>query len=206
MLGLASIEYWSNNTTASNIEETRLSTDHQANEEHMQSHARLTWRLSNRLDGPQWPLALMKMSPTALATALMAVCHGMFRLEDETVHVNSSLRDQRRSAFPHVHRGTLAAILKILTSRIDTDWSDVSKILVDKITADKHVASGTKHSQEFITHLSTHSLCHHPLLRGTVADEHYSDHRAWKFASATDRSDLDHPAKGNGAAFRIACL
>jgi hypothetical protein len=182
MLGLMPLEFWTNATADSNVEEVLMAVNAEDPEERVHAHARLIWKPSSPLTGQETLGIFIKMTPVAVATVLMAVYQDIFEFENLEAHLNSSFRAKRPvhdTYTPRFHRGSFAVLLKVLTTRIDTKWPATIALLLEMIQNDQAVEGQIECIQELIAYLSILDLYHHPLLKGLATGRHFCDYRTW---------------------------
>ncbi|KAJ7746839.1 hypothetical protein DFH07DRAFT_889361 [Mycena maculata] len=105
-------------------------------------------------------------NPSALADVLFRLYERIFADEDIRQIVNGSRIAQN---LVHYHRGSFAALLGLVKSRIQTDWSMVMEKLFDRLCSDRNIILGSSNFQE---------LCCQLYLRGVYCPEFLGPRRA----------------------------
>lgn len=185
LLGLTPTEAWTNATTFSSVEELLLGwTAGSQGQSMTQVHIRLSWKLGRHLDGGRASAQPISIDPKALTSVASRTYLQMFYYENAKELVTGSLEDAvkvaRTSAFPHYHRGSLAAFLKLVKKRVDTDWQAMCGQLVEMIINDKNLMIGNNYIQDFCAQLSLLAVHSEEALSQTERIPSAGDFQAWK--------------------------
>lgn len=177
LLGLSPVEYWTNATAESHVTEVfiGLMTDNSSSSSSkesgirgQQSRSRLSWKHNAHLQGKNVAADhAIALDAKALFTVLRRAAERMFAHEnlDSLMGAGISaaggleaamLQIQARSAFPHFHRGTLAALASAIAARMPASSrqavvEDAVQQLVQWMGADRSSVFGTNFIQEFCT-------------------------------------------------------
>ncbi|KAK9418281.1 hypothetical protein SUNI508_08242 [Seiridium unicorne] len=123
LLGLSPIEYWTNATSVSSVDELLINSV-MGKDNHSQVHTRLSWKLGHHLMGATASTKI-HVEPDALANVVTKMYREMFGHEKVMdIHdlVAYTFDGPQRNPYPFYHRGSLAAFLKLLQNTVDTDW------------------------------------------------------------------------------------
>ncbi|KAJ7089705.1 hypothetical protein B0H15DRAFT_267405 [Mycena belliarum] len=126
---------------------------------------RIAWKISYLADidntvVPTFP------DHNSLASLLFTVYKQMFAEETVAVIFNVGRKAQQ---IIHYHRGTFAALLRLVKSRVRTDWTAVMEDIFARLHSDKSLILGSNNYQEFCCQL---------FLRGVYTVEAFGPHRA----------------------------
>ncbi|KAI0015317.1 MYND finger family protein [Xylariomycetidae sp. FL0641] len=152
LLGMACMEYITNATTVSSVDELVISVSRGSSPEMTQLLTRLSWKLNTALAGMETPHRL-HIDASSLAKVMFQAYLQMFDHEDMLNMFDSVLSQQHakilRSAFPHFHRGSLATLLKAIRHNVEADWSSMCQILLNLIEQDTRLPTSKAHSADF---------------------------------------------------------
>jgi hypothetical protein len=189
LLGLTPIDYWTNTTTTSKVDEylMAMSVD---GEQEPRVQSQLAWKRSSHVSGHA---AYQKPSIPAdkLAAAFMSIYGFMFMHENLSMFMNRSRKDVTQfmlaTAHPKYHRGSLAALIKAVCQAVDTDTSAFAEQLVDLISDDETSQLGSNHVQALslaLLHAGVYSV---PSLTADIQrDESLSKHKGGEFCRWKD--------------------
>jgi len=155
LFGLVPIEYWTNSSAVSSVEEhlmnTILPSTGSIDSNKGQMHSRLTWK---RPGSDSTTLPSMDFDATELAHLLYRVYLKMFQNEDmartfsklnlQTLHNNSVL---------HYHRGSLASFLQFVQNRVAVDWNKSMEVFMSLVERNTTLLMGMNYIQELYLHL-----------------------------------------------------
>ena len=157
ILGLIPIEYWTNSTATSSVEEHLF--DSIMLKEVMNSgqmHSRLTWK--RRGEDPSNSKNI-RFDEAELAYVLCQVYLRMFQNEDmRRTFSQIDLHTMRNQSLLHYHRGSLAAFLCFVKSRVVADWRKVMKRFIQLVENDTTLLMGGNYIQELCLQLHLHDL------------------------------------------------
>ncbi|KAJ5046777.1 uncharacterized protein L3040_004004 [Drepanopeziza brunnea f. sp. 'multigermtubi'] len=157
LLGLTPVEYWTNATAVSNTEgaiteksSKLLKPKHDAdNASQGQMYCRMPWKAFFPTNISAGVEKKLQFDAGELACLLHRVYLGMFECEDMAKKMaDISVRKIRNDSAPMYHRGSLAAFLKLLKSRVDTDWYAMVDQLTQRIKLDESILTGGSYLQE----------------------------------------------------------
>ncbi|KAI4861199.1 hypothetical protein F4820DRAFT_74767 [Hypoxylon rubiginosum] len=114
-LGLSPVEYWTNATSVSCVDETVIGSMASSS----QSHSRSAWKLSAPLQQPHDSMPPY-VEPRALSNAIFQVHSQMFK--DESLEGSSWELPFVESLHPLFHRGSLAALMWRVRDNLSTEW------------------------------------------------------------------------------------
>ncbi|TPX18253.1 uncharacterized protein E0L32_002762 [Thyridium curvatum] len=159
LLGLAPMEYWTNATAVSSVDEffTSIIQNNLNEGADAQVHNRICWKLANQVLGLQHSRARLTISPSDLASVVLGTYKEMFASEDPTKMMGIS-REQltqklRSTAYPHFHRGSLAALLGRIRRHVNTDWTQFCETFVQMVFSESSIMMSSQHAQDFAAHL-----------------------------------------------------
>lgn len=208
LFGLIPIEYWTNFTATSSVEEhlfdsvRRIMGDKENDTGQM--HSRLTWK---RRAGDSAALPTMRFDEFELARILYQVYLNMFQSEDVTqLFSKTDLQTIQNSSLLHYHRGSLASFLCFLKRMVVIDWKKMMSHFIKLVKQDETLLMSSNYLQELYLHLHLHGLYTLPDL-GLPIDhiDHYQTSNsliAWKNIPAivcitlkVPRTNLGHITK-----------
>jgi hypothetical protein len=148
LIGAAPVAYLTGFASYSNIHE--LVRVDMANGSHY--HQCITWKIPSLSDSHAFQhsstvVSVPSFQPQGLAKLLFNIYRNMFMNERVATGSTPPTRD-----FPiHYHRGTYAALLELVKSRVQTDWNSMMGILVGIIEADQSLNFGCNFYQELLS-------------------------------------------------------
>jgi len=182
LFGVTPAAYVSNFTSQSNLHEIMSLRFFQSG----QYHERITWKTPYLGDS----IALLdcgenilypSFEPLALAKLLFEIYYRMFVDEDMAKMLQTLTPAE---SVIHYHRGTFAALLGLVKSRTQTDWTLVMEHMFDLIHVDRKLIMGSNNYQELCCQLYIRDIyCVETLRpRQTVIDINWSKGRfkGWK--------------------------
>lgn len=147
LLGFSPVQYWTNAKCESHVDEYFLSSVQKGtSSEETQLRSRLVWKRDDQFSGQSGGRGRLHISAAALARVVFQIYQRMF--ETENLRREGASTATRRSSYPHFHRGSLAALLKLIMTRVQTDWSDMCSSLFQKISEDRTLTLATNQMQE----------------------------------------------------------
>ncbi|KAI9052180.1 hypothetical protein LZ554_003540 [Drepanopeziza brunnea f. sp. 'monogermtubi'] len=157
LLGLTPVEYWTNATAVSNTEgaiteesSKLLNPKYDADSASQgQMHCRMPWKAFFPTNGTAGVEKKLQFDAGELACLLHRLYLGMFEYEDVAKKMTDiSIRKIRNDSAPMYHRGSLAAFLKLIKPRVDTDWNAMVDQLTQGIERDESLLMGGNYVQE----------------------------------------------------------
>ncbi len=143
LLGLAPVEYWTNATTASTVDEYLLvkSADSVAGRSKNPSiQARISWKAAHHVAGAR-SSGRSTVDASKLANLAFKIYQDMFKFECASFLSDlAAAKDKALSAaatYPRHHRGTFVAFLKALARNVNTDDESMYKRIMEMIQNDK---------------------------------------------------------------------
>ncbi|KAF2459887.1 hypothetical protein BDY21DRAFT_407720 [Lineolata rhizophorae] len=168
LFGLFPVEYWTNATTVSNADEIALNSISQSEgADESQDLSRLTWRrpiatyqgnLVTTAIGP------LRFEEDDLAVILYRTYLEAFDGENlGTLLCGLNMANLNLRSLPWAHRGSFAAFLGVLKSRIALDWNKMIHALLDLIQRDTNLMIGMNYHQELVAQLHLLGLYAEPI-------------------------------------------
>ncbi|KAH8668637.1 hypothetical protein BX600DRAFT_510713 [Xylariales sp. PMI_506] len=172
LLGLTPIEYFTNATSVSSVDELIMNAVLQKDQAQQQTHTRLSWKLNDLLINPNKAAAPLRAEPAVIASTLFGVYLKMFEHENPfgLLDLPKPKMEQkmRNSAYTPFHRGSFVALVKSISMVVDSDWPSICQTLIDMISQDKMLMLGNQYAQEFGLQLHLQGLYTERLLRDPV--------------------------------------
>ena len=160
LFGLMPIEYWTNSSATSSVEEhllnniTRTMGHRDSNKGQM--HSRLTWK---RLVADLNTVPVIHFHESELAQILYQFYLKMFQNEDMTqIFSKIDLQTIWNSSLLHYHRGSLASFLCFVKKRVVVDWNESMNIFLSLVENDSTLLMGKNYLQELYLQLHLHDL------------------------------------------------
>ncbi|UNI17441.1 hypothetical protein JDV02_003783 [Purpureocillium takamizusanense] len=149
LLGISPVQYWTNAKCESHVDEVFLglmTEPSQRDRGETQLHSRLSWKRDDQFSGQTHGRGPLHMEAKTLSRLLFHIYLDMFNVEEYAgVHKNANTRN---AVYPSVHRGSFAALLKVVMHRVKTDWSAVCSTLLDTIAQDRTLSMSSNYMQE----------------------------------------------------------
>ena len=184
LFGLVPIEYWTNSTATSVVEEHLLdivtrTMGHRDNNTG-QMHNRLTWK---RFVAESTAIPAIRFDGPELAHILYQFYLRMFRNEDMT-HLFSKIDLQtiQNSSVLHYHRGSLASFLRFVKRRVVVDWNETMNVFIGLVENNSSLLMSRNYMQEL--YIQLHLLDLHTVSTFTPPFKHISQPQASKGLSA----------------------
>ena len=186
LFGLFPLEYWTNATAISTADERMLAAVFGTTEKG-QMHSRLAWKRTLGVsEGMSEVIVtqLIKFNGLDLAHILYQVYREMFQHEDkEKLFSKFDILTLQNTSIVHYHRGSFAAFLCLVKSRVSVDWSTVMDALLDLVEHDSTILMGGNYIQELYLYLhllGVHSMVtFQPSFIHTGQSRAAEDFRAW---------------------------
>ncbi|KAI2779934.1 hypothetical protein F4815DRAFT_163899 [Daldinia loculata] len=139
LLGLSPVDFWTNATSVSCVDEILLNTLSTSTRA-QQAHSRLAWKLSTSFSQLPSDLEALYVEPHALASAVFQVYIQMFESEDPTpllkVNHEELARKLLGQGYPLFHRGSFVLFLKYIRANTSTTWPSFWERLLQMIDQD----------------------------------------------------------------------
>lgn len=172
LLDLFPIEYWTNATAISGVDEAMFDAicrmmgsakDHDG-----QMRCRFAWKRA-----PTQSVSLTTRTSSRLhfkdidlATILFRVYQKMFQHENMGLLFSSiSLQRLKNNSCPHYHRGSLAAFLALVKGQVSANWNKVMDQFLDFVENDSSILMGRNYIQELYLYLHIFDIHSVPILK-----------------------------------------
>ena len=167
LFGLMPIEYWTNSTAISSVEEHLLDkviyTKGDRDSNTGQMHSRLTWK---RLVTESTAIPTIHFDGSELAHILYQCYLKMFQHEDMMKLLSKiDLQTIQNSSVLHYHRGSLASFLCFVKKRVAVDWNESMNVFLSLVENDSTLLMGRSYIQELYLHLHLLDLYSVPTFR-----------------------------------------
>lgn len=183
LLGISPIEYWTNATAVSSVDEYLLaesSAIFSPQQDKSGIQWRFAWKSNHHISGQPFHQRL-RAEPDMLANAIFAVYQSMF--ENENVMALMSLFRQQKTkrvgTLSKYHRGSLVALIKRLSSKVDTDVANVCQQIIGQIATDSSRMLGTNHVQALCLDLHRQELYTEVWINSMQRDSSKEGFSAW---------------------------
>lgn len=147
LLGISPVQYWTNAKCESHVDEMYLGLMARSSQKggDTQLHSRLAWKRDDQFSGQLHGRGRLHMDAATISRLLFQMYRCMFGGEDM-----STLTDltARKSPYVTFHRGSFAALLKVVKSRVATDWPQAFSSLLNSIAQDRTIGLSSNHMQE----------------------------------------------------------
>ena len=193
LFGLFPLEYWTNATAISSVDEGMLgavsgvTTGKDKTKYTGQMHSRLAWKRTLAVsEGMSGRIVdqLIHFDRLDLAHILYQVYREMFQHEDMVkLFSNVDIFTLQNSSNLHYHRGSFAAFLRLVKSKVNVDWDKVMDALLDLVEHDSTILMGRNYIQELYLQLHLFGVHSMPTLQPNFNRASHShtakDFRAW---------------------------
>ncbi|KAF3357291.1 hypothetical protein VdG1_05869 [Verticillium dahliae VDG1] len=171
LLGVSPVEYWTNATAVSTLQEIMLGLS-AFKTGPTQVHSRISWKHNGSLSGTHASIRV-EIQPQELAAIVFQMYLKMFAHENPmamlTLSGPGSSQYGPTSVFTHFHRGSLMALLKFLgKSTLVADIAEICIELDKMILADKTLVFSSQHAQERGSLFHVHNLFSPDWLRSAI--------------------------------------
>ncbi|MCJ1251942.1 hypothetical protein MMC30_009180 [Trapelia coarctata] len=155
LFGLVPIEYWTNSSAVSTVEEYLLNKILPTMEDKIgskgQMHSRLTWK---RPGSDSIIVPKIGFVATEMAHLMYQVYLKMFQNEDMARNLsNINLLMLHKNSVLHYHRGSLAAFLRFVKNRVTVDWNKSMEVFMGLVEDNTTLLMGMNYIQELYLHL-----------------------------------------------------
>ncbi|CAM1503826.1 Fc.00g014170.m01.CDS01 [Cosmosporella sp. VM-42] len=152
LLGFSPVQFWTNAKCESHVDEVILGLMAKSTASgETQLHSRLAWKRDDQFSGYPEGRSKLHVEAQALARVIFQLYLQMFEREDASKALENMTN--RSSIYPYFHRGSLAALLKMIMNRVQTDWKEMCIALLDMISQDKSLMLATNQMQELCAQL-----------------------------------------------------
>lgn len=156
LLGISPVEYWTNATAVSSVDEYVLDSQPPA------VTWRLAWKRHEHLRGQTDQPLRLKVKDDDIVNLIHKIYRTIFASEDSTGTAGLSGEQQanvmRKSAYPAYHPGSLVAFIRSLLHVLDVPKAAVSQALLTKIMQDSNFMLGHKLQSAFSLEMSRQGL------------------------------------------------
>ncbi|KAI3394712.1 hypothetical protein diail_2297 [Diaporthe ilicicola] len=172
LLDISPVEYWTNATAVSNVDEYLVAMQATQNSSQKPSiQWRFPWKFNKHLSG-QTGHTRLKIKDDALVALIYNVYRSMFAGEDFMAMMSLSKTQQRtmlqKQGYPKYHRGSLVAFIQRLLQSVDVPQEAVCREVLEKITGDQNLMFSSNFSQEFSLRYSKQGLYTLPGLKRDI--------------------------------------
>lgn len=171
ILGVTPVEYWTNATAISKVDEILIGLLTQSKSETSQIQSRIFWKHAAQFAGLEAHVPLF-MPPQKLAGVLFEIFLKMFEHENPMALLTAGMANSKailHMGYPHFHRGSFVALLKYVKAKMaTTDFVETCKTLDGMITSDQRLAFGSNTAQDLGAQLHMHKLWSPPWLSSRV--------------------------------------
>lgn len=172
LLGMSPVEYWTNATAFSNVDEYMLAVaSAQTASQKPGIQWRFAWKFNEHLSGPTDPVRL-RVNEETLANLVHKVYQEMFANEDLMSLLSLSKEQQverlRKQAYPKYHRGSLVAFMKRLLQTVDVSVELCCPKILKKINEDSTRMFGSNFAQSLSIAMSSQGLYTEPWLETEI--------------------------------------
>lgn len=172
LLGVSPVQYWTNARCESHVVEMMLGliTKQPSAEMDVQLHVRLAWKREDQLSGQFGGRGRLHIEALCLCRLLFQIYLDMFQGENpRTGLTDAALPHGRSTTYSHYHRGSFAALLKLIKGRVKTDWSKVCSGFLDSIAQDRTLALSSNHLQELAVQMHLLGVSTEPWLLNEIS-------------------------------------
>lgn len=160
LLGLSPVEYWTNATTVSNVDEyiLNVATGKVLKEsERPGIHWRFAWKFHGHLSGQTLRL---NANEETLVNLIYKVYRTMFLSEDmmALASLSNDRQDRILLPYPRYHRGSLVAFIRRLLQTVDAPQEAVCRSVLTEITQDSSLFMGARFSEAISLEMSRQGL------------------------------------------------
>lgn len=172
LLGISPIEYWTNATAFSSVDEYMLAVaSTQTASQKPGIQCRFAWKSNGQLSG-QSDQVQLRLNEDAFATVVHKVYQAMFANEDLMSLLSLSKEKQverlLKQAYPKYHRGSLVSFIKKLLQTVDVPVDASCRNLLEKINEDSTRMFGSNFAQSLSLELSTQGVYTEPWLETEI--------------------------------------
>ncbi|KAF4442119.1 hypothetical protein F53441_11822 [Fusarium austroafricanum] len=153
LLGFSPVQYWTNAKAESHVDEIFLGLMNQEKGE-TQTRSRLAWKRNNQFSG-QARHGKLHIDSKQLIKLLSILYDYMF--EAENISKSEGL-GQRSNTYAHFIRTSFAAMLKIVMTRVTTEWPTMCSALIDSIAQDHRFLMASNGMQDLCLQLHLHGV------------------------------------------------
>lgn len=155
LLGFIPLQYWTNAKSESHAAEVFLGLmlDSKKPDTQKQLHNRLAWKNDSHMTGYAGGRPKLSIEAKALAIIVFQLYLQMFSSEMLPIGSKNFLATMRDSTYNPYHRGSFVTLLKLVRSRVQTDWSAMMMELMKQIPQDRKLILASNQMQELCVQL-----------------------------------------------------
>ncbi|KAJ4024025.1 hypothetical protein NW752_002589 [Fusarium irregulare] len=150
LLGYSPVQYWTNAKVESHVDEILLGLMNQRERE-SQTRNRLAWKRNTHFSD-QANHGKLHIDSKQLVKLLSPLYDYMFEAE------NISKADERSHSYAHYNRTSFAAFLKIVMTRVATEWPTACSALIDSIAQEHRFFLASNGMQDLCLQLHLHGV------------------------------------------------
>lgn len=163
LMGLFPVEYWSNSSPHSSIDDMLLDSNYGASDlrDRGRKHIKLTWKqsIAGLASDTTNTRAMLQLNEVELARILYKMYLDMFPHENmQLLSSDFSPGFLSKQSMPRYHRGSFALVLRFLRNRIATNWNVMMSNLLDLIETESTVMMSLNYIQELYLYLHLYSV------------------------------------------------
>ncbi|RCI11561.1 hypothetical protein L249_7564 [Ophiocordyceps polyrhachis-furcata BCC 54312] len=149
LLGIAAVQCWTNAKSEFHVDEVSMGHIDRSSGDtgERQSLSRLAWKRDDMFSGSLDGRGKLHLEPDAACRLLFHMYRRMFESENLQALLAAAvsppkpeMASKQNSTYGHVHQSTFAALLKLVKSRVKTDWPDVCEGLIRSISQDRSLS------------------------------------------------------------------
>ncbi|KAI6748349.1 hypothetical protein HG530_015629 [Fusarium avenaceum] len=159
LLGFSPVQYWTNAKVESHVDEIFIGLMNETKGE-TQTRNRLAWKRDNQFSS-QVRHGKLHIDSKQLIKLLSPLYDYMFEAENIS---KAEEGHQRAMSYSHFIRTSFAAMLKIVMSRVATEWSNMCSSLIDTIAQDHRFFLASNGMQDLCLQLHLHGVNTEPWL------------------------------------------
>ncbi|EKJ78693.1 hypothetical protein FPSE_01181 [Fusarium pseudograminearum CS3096] len=153
LLGFSPVQYWTNAKVESHVDEILIGMMNEKEGE-TQTRTRLAWKRNNSFSD-QVSHGKLHIDSKQLIKLLSPLYDYMFEAENIT-KVDSM--DNRSNSYGNFNRASFAAMLKIVMTRVATEWPTMCSALIDSIAQEHRFLLASNGMQDFCLQLHLHGV------------------------------------------------
>lgn len=152
LLGISPVDYWTNSTAVSNVDEYRLVVSAiQSKSDRQNVPWRFAWKSLQHLSGQTSQLPRLKVKEDALLNVLSKTYRAMLAGRDSagfmSVSVSQQSKTRQQNAYPKYHPGTFVAFIRRLLQTVDANKEEICQKIFTEIIRDSSLISGPRYSE-----------------------------------------------------------
>ncbi|KAG8669903.1 hypothetical protein FPOAC1_009305 [Fusarium poae] len=153
LLGFSPVQYWTNAKVESHVDEILIGLMNRKKGE-TQTRTRLAWKRNTRFSD-QASHGKLHIESKQLIKLLSPLYDYMFEAENIT---KAQSMDHRSYSYGHFNRASFAAMLKLVMTRVATEWPTMCSALIDSIAQEHRFLLASNGMQDFCLQLHLHGV------------------------------------------------